>query len=265
MEQGERNDVNHLQNTNSLIHGTLYFTEANDPVDLAFAKQNDISTIPSCTVQVSPATTLEQDERNNVDHCQYPNSLNDGTFSFTDPVDIAMQNDIDITTPTEYSIHTDGGLQEPPNVTAVNMNTTIQQDSTPVGIPSRHFPPLNTSPTPDSTGTPDYDYDLNYLRVQINEAYEKVVYWQKNIFELPKGKNGKDFVNEMTTWIDRWSNKTKYREFAFKALFIMPNILLQRTSLKAKSHENKTCLERRLKTWKDLSIPSTFYQKGSKT
>ena len=114
VEQGERNDVNHLQNTNSLIDDTLYFTEANDPVDLAFAKQNDIGTIPSCTVQVSPATTLEQDERNNVDHCQNTNSLNDGTFSFTDPVDIAMQNDIGISTPTEYTIHTDGGLQEPP-------------------------------------------------------------------------------------------------------------------------------------------------------
>ena len=81
----------------------------------------------------------------------------------------------------------------PPNVTAVNTNTTIQQDSTPVGISSRHFPPINTSPIPDSTGTPEYDYDLNYLRVQVNEAYEKVVYWQKNIFE-----QGLYFIAQLT-------------------------------------------------------------------
>ena len=98
------------------------------------------------------------------------------------------------------------------------------------------------------------DNDLNDLKVQVNEAYESVVYWRKNLFELPKGKNGKEFVNEMTIWIDRWSNKTKYRNFAFKALSIMPNLLLQRTSQKSKSHENKNCLERRLKIWKNGNI-----------
>ena len=35
--------------------------------------------------------------------------------------------------------------------------------------------------------------DMVYLKSQIIEAYEKVVYWRRNIFELPKGQYGKVF------------------------------------------------------------------------
>ena len=39
---------------------------------------------------------------------------------------------------------------------------------------------------------------------EINDAYEKMTVWRKNLFQLPKGRHGKEFINEMTKQIDLW-------------------------------------------------------------
>ena len=98
------------------------------------------------------------------------------------------------------------------------------------------------------------DYDTEYLRAKVNESYREVMNWRRNVFDVPKGKVGKEFVKEMTLWVDRWCNKTKYHDFCFEALFIMPNILLQRTNDKLKSKEIKVLLDRRLMLWKEGKI-----------
>ena len=97
-------------------------------------------------------------------------------------------------------------------------------------------------------------FDKTYLKSKIKEAYEKVIYWRRNLFEIPKGKHGKAFVQELTTWINRWCDKTKYQVIAFDALSILPILLLQKTSKKAKSKQNKETLERRLNAWKNGEI-----------
>ena len=69
-------------------------------------------------------------------------------------------------------------------------------------------------------------------------ADEFVVTWRKNIFQLPKGASGKAFVAESSNLM------------MHGAIAVMPNLLLQKTSTKAKSKENKETLERRLEMWK---------------
>ena len=76
-------------------------------------------------------------------------------------------------------------------------------------------------------------------RNQVNMAYETVVHWRKNIFLLVKWKAGKDFVNEIMKWINIWCDKNELRDVAFKAIAIMPNLLLQITNRKARSKDNK--------------------------
>ena len=71
------------------------------------------------------------------------------------------------------------------------------------------------------------------------EAYEKVVYWRRNILEFPKGQYGKEFTREITESINRWRNNAEYRNIAFDAIFVIPKILLQRINIKAKGKENK--------------------------
>ena len=89
---------------------------------------------------------------------------------------------------------------------------------------------------------------------QNKSAYEHIVKWRKNIFQILKGTVGKPFVDETAHSIDGWCQKTSVREIAFMAITIMPNLLLQKTSNTAKSKDNKDTLKRRLDLWKSGKI-----------
>ena len=75
----------------------------------------------------------------------------------------------------------------------------------------------------------DCRYDKQFRKCQIVDAYEKIVHWRNNLFDIPKGKAGKSFVAEMTQWINKWCEKSDFGEVAFKVISIMPNLLLQKT------------------------------------
>ena len=77
---------------------------------------------------------------------------------------------------------------------------------------------------------------------------------EENLFELPKGKNGKSYVAEVTKWLNEWVNKTCGRNSAFFAIAVMPHLLLQKTSQKVKSKTNKDTLARRMVLWKEGNI-----------
>ena len=90
--------------------------------------------------------------------------------------------------------------------------------------------------------------------LEINDAYEEIVSWRKNMFDLPKGHTGKQFVAHMNKLVVSWTNKSSKREYAMKALMIMPALLLQRTSVKTKNSLNKETLKRRLQLWENNNI-----------
>ena len=62
------------------------------------------------------------------------------------------------------------------------------------------------------------------------DVYDVIVKWRRNIFDLPKGAAGKQFVSMMTRYVNACCEKV--REHSLYALSIMPIILLQRTSNK---------------------------------
>ena len=39
---------------------------------------------------------------------------------------------------------------------------------------------------------------------RVDEVYEKIVFWRKNLFLLPSGKAGKEFISEMTRLLNSW-------------------------------------------------------------
>ena len=77
----------------------------------------------------------------------------------------------------------------------------------------------------------------------IAEAYEEVMLWRRNIFDLPKGGIGKEYVEEMTRLINRWSSTNE--EESLKMLMSMPNLLLQRSSKGVKARVNKEHLRKK--------------------
>ena len=95
----------------------------------------------------------------------------------------------------------------------------------------------------------DASIDKKNLKGQFQEVYELVVSWRRNIFELPKGKQGKRYVAEMTSWIDKWCDNSEGSDFAFYAFSVMPHLLLQKTNLKMPGKEKKQILERRMNLW----------------
>ena len=64
----------------------------------------------------------------------------------------------------------------------------------------------------------------------LNEVYERIVFWRKNLFLLASGSSRKRFIRESTRLIHSWIDATPMKEIAFKAIMVMPALLLQKPS-----------------------------------
>ena len=60
----------------------------------------------------------------------------------------------------------------------------------------------------------------------LEEAYEQIVYWRKNVFMVPTGAPCKKFINEITRLFDQWTNDTPLKSIALKAIHVMSALLL---------------------------------------
>ena len=85
----------------------------------------------------------------------------------------------------------------------------------------------------------------------LNTVYDKVVFWRKNIFLLPLGRSGKLYTEETTKLINSRTHNSPLQDVAFKAIMVMPNLLLQKPSRNSKSKDHLEALERRLQLWKE--------------
>jgi len=62
----------------------------------------------------------------------------------------------------------------------------------------------------------------------LDNIYERIVYWRKNLFLLPSGSSGKQFIRETTRLVNSWIDETPLKDFSFKAIMVMPALLLQK-------------------------------------
>lgn len=85
----------------------------------------------------------------------------------------------------------------------------------------------------------------------INECYASAVHWKPNLFYIPFGKIGEAFVKELTRLFGAYADASALESVAFKAAFLMPLLVLQKTSRKLKTKEMNCHIERRLNLWKD--------------
>ena len=87
------------------------------------------------------------------------------------------------------------------------------------------------------------------LKLEIHEAYEKVVYWRKNLFKLPSGAAGKKVISNMTDLVNQWTMKGPMEAFALEAFFVLPPLLLQKPHAKSKTKDHIKILTSRLAKW----------------
>ena len=84
----------------------------------------------------------------------------------------------------------------------------------------------------------------------LHTAYESVVAWRRNLFNIPLGSAGSQFVDELTRLVEGFNNATSLRPIAWKAVTVACHLLLQRP------HDSKIMsnfsdhLRRRLEWWK---------------
>ena len=64
----------------------------------------------------------------------------------------------------------------------------------------------------------------------LNGVYDKKVSCRKNIFFLPSGKSGKQYIEETSRFINSWIHNSPLQDVAFKAIVVMSNLKPARNS-----------------------------------
>ena len=89
---------------------------------------------------------------------------------------------------------------------------------------------------------------------KINTAYEEVVHWRRNLFQVPSGSAGKSFVSELARLYQAYADSSSLECIAMKATTVFPILLLQKPSRTSKSKDHVKHLQRRIKLWLDGDI-----------
>ena len=88
------------------------------------------------------------------------------------------------------------------------------------------------------------------LQTAVDDAYLEVVRWRRNLFMLPTGKAGEDFIEEITSLFNHFNNASPFEPIAFTLMAIIMPLLLQKPSKNSKCRDHVSFLEKRLKLWK---------------
>ncbi len=87
------------------------------------------------------------------------------------------------------------------------------------------------------------------ITAKVQAVYSEIVTWRKNMFLVPRGKPGMDFVKELTRLIHLFVDSTKWERLAFSLVHIFLPIMLQKPSRKSKARDHATYLSKRLVKW----------------
>ena len=144
-----------------------------------------------------------------------------------------------------------------------NENPAQDVNSTLAVPPPDCIPPSKPPdpPAPDQGTADHHEFDFKWgsfdgksFTKKMNLCYEQIVYWKKNLFLLPKGAAGKQYIREITRLINAWVEDSPLKPVSMKAIMVMPALLLQKPNKKSKSKDHKMALERRMQQWEDGKI-----------
>ena len=89
----------------------------------------------------------------------------------------------------------------------------------------------------------------------VEDAYQEVVCWSAfNLFDPPMCAATRSMIIEMTTLLNNFNVGSTLDPLVFQILFLMPQLLCQKTHEKAKISENIAALRRRMTMWQRGNI-----------
>ena len=94
----------------------------------------------------------------------------------------------------------------------------------------------------------------------VNGAYNEVVRWRYNLFEIPRGRVGSLVVEEISRLLEAYATNSALEGIAMKAAMILPALMLQRPHHKSKAKDHVRLLECRLTKWKDGEITTLLHE-----
>ena len=74
-------------------------------------------------------------------------------------------------------------------------------------------------------------------------AYEQIVKWKKNMFKLPSGKAAKEFICEMSLWLEHFNRDSIFQGISLKVFMTLPALILQKPSRHSKARDHLQKLE----------------------
>lgn len=92
----------------------------------------------------------------------------------------------------------------------------------------------------------------------ITDAYNEIVTWRKNVFLVPYGKTGKEFIDQVTSHINDWNSNSDQQHISLKAAFVLLAVALQKPSPKSKTKDHQDFLSKRLALWKEGKSASCY-------
>ena len=93
------------------------------------------------------------------------------------------------------------------------------------------------------------------IREIINATYSSMG-WKKNLFPLPRGKCGTDFIKKLTDLINLFVYKSKWERVALSLIHIFIPLMTQKPSAKSKPRNHARYLATRLAKWEKGEITS---------
>ena len=95
---------------------------------------------------------------------------------------------------------------------------------------------------------------------KVSDAYEEIVHWRRNVFLVPYGKVGREFVQELAWMISAYGDGGAFDCVAIKAAMVMCSLFLQRPHCSVTSADLVKCLQRRMTLWKKGDIVELLHE-----
>ena len=92
----------------------------------------------------------------------------------------------------------------------------------------------------------------NHLKVQkfvkvIDNAYNEIITWRKNLFKLLSGKAPKLFIQELTTGLEHYDNNIDFQGILLKLFIVLPWLILQKLFKNSKVKDHCRKMNERIK------------------
>ena len=102
--------------------------------------------------------------------------------------------------------------------------------------------------------------NLREVSKKIQDAYERHVFWKKNLFMLPTGAATKKCITETTKLMNGWTDNSPLKGIAFTVMHVIPSLLLQKPSKTSKAKDHLKALERRIDLWINGNIDEHLFE-----